>query len=106
VQVGNCGSPIETEAGWLLLTHGVGPLRRYCMGAVLLDINNPSRIIGQLEEPLLVPTAHEWSGYVPNVVYSCGAMVHNGRLYIPYGISDTATGFVSFALNELLDALK
>lgn len=106
VQVGNCGSPIETDSGWLLLTHGVGPLRRYCMGAVLLDLEDPSRIIGQLREPLLVPIREEWSGYVPNVVYSCGAMVHNGRLYIPYGISDTASGFVSLALGELLESLQ
>ena len=106
VQVGNCGSPIETDAGWLLLTHGVGPLRRYCMGAILLDLDDPSRVIGQLREPLLVPSTEEWSGYVPNVVYSCGAMLHNERLYIPYGISDSATGFISLDLDELLDALR
>jgi predicted GH43/DUF377 family glycosyl hydrolase len=76
------------------------------MGAILLDINDPSRVIGQLREPLLVPTSEEWSGYVPNVVYSCGAMVHNEMLYIPYGISDTASGFVSLALNDLLENLE
>ena len=72
VQIGNCGSPMETKEGWLLLTHGVGPMRQYCIGAMLLDLDDPSKIIGQTEEPLLVPTAEESSGYVPNVVYSCG----------------------------------
>jgi predicted GH43/DUF377 family glycosyl hydrolase len=102
VQIGNCGSPIETEAGWLLLTHGVGPMRRYCMGAVLLDLKDPSRIIGQLARPLLAPIKDERVGYVPNVVYSCGAMLHNDLLIIPYGISDAATGFATVALNQLL----
>ena len=102
VQIGNCGSPIETEAGWLVLTHGVGPMRKYCMGAILLDLKDPSRVIGQLARPLLVPIKDERVGYVPNVVYSCGAMVHNDLLIIPYGISDAATGFATVALKELL----
>ena len=105
VQIGNCGSPIETDAGWLLLTHGVGPMRRYCMGATLLDLDDPARVIGQLTEPLLMPAADERSGYVPNVVYSCGAMVHNGILVIPYGISDAATGFATVNLDQLLGQL-
>jgi predicted GH43/DUF377 family glycosyl hydrolase len=105
VQVGNCGSPIETDEGWLLLTHGVGPMRRYCMGAVLLDLRDPSRVIGRLAEPLLVPEEDERSGYVPNVVYSCGGMLHNGNLVIPYGISDAATGFAVVALCDIMNRL-
>ena len=105
-QLGNCGSPIETEAGWLVLTHGVGPMRKYCIGAVLLDRSDPSRIIGRLKEPLLGPAADEREGYVPNVVYSCGSMVHNGVLILPYAVSDTATRFASVPLDELLSALR
>ena len=88
VQLGNCGSPIETEAGWLVLTHGVGPMRKYAMGAFLLDLNDPLRVIGRLEAPLLEPNADEREGYVPNVVYSCGAVVHGKDLVIPYAMSD------------------
>jgi len=106
VQIGNCGSPIETDAGWLLLTHGVGPMRRYCMGAVLLDKDDPSKVIGELDKPLLSPTDEERSGYVPNVVYSCGGLVHNGNLVIPYGISDAATGFAVVQLEQLLSKLS
>ena len=106
VQIGNCGSPIETDAGWVLLTHGVGTMRQYCIGAILLDKNDPSRVIGTLEEPLLSPTDEERSGYVPNVVYSCGGLVHNGNLVIPYGISDAATGFAVIRLDQLLERLK
>ena len=105
-QLGNCGSPIETEAGWLVLTHGVGPMRKYCIGAALLDRNDPSRVIGQLKEPLLRPAPEEREGYVPNVVYSCGALVHHGVLILPYAVSDTATRFASIALDELLGALR
>ncbi|MEI7865658.1 MAG: glycoside hydrolase family 130 protein [Chthoniobacterales bacterium] len=105
-QLGNCGSPIETEAGWLVLTHGVGPVRKYCIGAALLDLDDPSRVIGRLREPLLGPASDERDGYVPNVVYSCGSMVHNGVLILPYAVSDTATRFVSVSLQELLDALR
>lgn len=105
VQIGNCGSPLETDAGWLLLTHGVGPMRKYCLGAMLLDRDNPRNIIGQLEQPLIMPTAEERSGYVPNVVYSCGAMIHGRNLVIPYGISDVATGFATVGLGSLLECL-
>lgn len=105
-QLGNCGSPIETEAGWLVLTHGVGPMRKYCIGAALLDRDDPSRIIGRLDEPLLRPAPDEREGYVPNVVYSCGALVHGGILILPYAVSDTATRFASVPLDELLGALR
>jgi predicted GH43/DUF377 family glycosyl hydrolase len=107
VQIGNCGSPIETEAGWLLLTHGVGPMRQYCIGATLLDLEEPCRLLGQTREPILVPDAcgRSW-GYVPNVVYSCGAMVHNRKVILPYAISDLSTGAVRIDLDELLAALR
>jgi predicted GH43/DUF377 family glycosyl hydrolase len=105
VQVGNCGSPIETDAGWLVLTHGVGPMRRYCIGATLLDRDDPTKLISQLDEPLLTPGPDERMGYVPNVVYSCGSLVHNGILVIPYGISDAATGFATVPLDDLLGRL-
>jgi len=105
VQIGNCGSPLLTDVGWLLLTHGVGPMRKYCIGAVLLDKNNPTKVIGQLNGPLLSPTDEERSGYVPNVVYSCGGLIHNDMLVIPYGISDAATGFAIVSLDELLQNL-
>ncbi len=106
VQVGNCGSPIETEAGWLVLTHGVGPMRKYCVGAILLDLQDPSRIVGRLTEPLIVPAEDERDGYVPNVVYSCGALVHCGELVIPYAISDTSTGVVTVGMDELLSRMR
>jgi predicted GH43/DUF377 family glycosyl hydrolase len=106
VQLGNCGSPIETKDGWLLLTHGVGPMRKYSMGAFLLDLEDPSRVIGRLAEPLLAPNENEREGYVPNVVYSCGAVVHSGQLIIPYAMSDYASTFATVALDELLAALK
>lgn len=105
VQIGNGGSPIETEAGWLLLTHGVGPVRRYHIGALLLDLQNPLRVIGRLREPLLSPTEVEREGYVPNVVYSCGAMAYNGQLILPYAMSDTASGIATVRLDRLLDRL-
>jgi predicted GH43/DUF377 family glycosyl hydrolase len=105
VKLGNCGSPIETEDGWLVLTHGVGPMRKYCIGATLLDLHDPAKIIGRLKEPLLKPEANEREGYVPNVVYSCGSLIYNGRLILPYGISDTASSIVSIELRELLSAL-
>lgn len=105
IQVGNCGSPLETPAGWLLLTHGVGPMRSYCIGAMLLDLDDPLKVIGHLEEPLLMPTEEEREGYVPNVVYSCGALIHNEYLYLPYAMSDTATGFATVELNALLEKL-
>ncbi len=105
IQLGNCGSPIETDAGWIALTHGVGPMRRYVIGAELLDLHDPSRVIGHLREPLLVPADDERDGYVPNVVYSCGALLHAGQLVIPYGMSDTRIGVATVAVDQLLDAL-
>src|SRR5438067_5492170 len=105
VKLGNCGSPIETEAGWLVLTHGVGPMRKYCIGATLLALHDPEKVIGRLKEPLLRPEGNEREGYVPNVVYSCGSLVHNGQLILPYGISDTASSIVRIELSELLAAL-
>jgi predicted GH43/DUF377 family glycosyl hydrolase len=106
VQMGNCGSPIETDAGWLVLSHGVGPMRQYCMGAFLLDKADPSIVIGRLHEPLLKPNQNEREGYVPNVVYTCGALVHNGLLVIPYGLADHATSFATVPLADLLAAMK
>jgi predicted GH43/DUF377 family glycosyl hydrolase len=106
VQIGNCGSPLETDEGWLLLTHGVGPMRQYCIGATLLDLDDPGRIIGQTREPLLVPTGEERTGYVPNVVYSCGGMIHHDTLVIPYAMSDISTSFATLPLPELLKLLK
>lgn len=106
VQLGNCGSPIETDAGWLVLSHGVGPMRRYCIGAFLLDRDDPAKVIGRLHEPLLKPNENEREGYVPNVVYTCGALVHNGALIIPYGLADHATGFATAPLDEVLAAMR
>jgi predicted GH43/DUF377 family glycosyl hydrolase len=106
VQLGNCGSPIETDAGWLVLTHGVGPMRKYSMGAFLLDLEDPTHVIGRLKEPLLAPNENEREGYVPNVVYSCGGVVHAGHLIIPYAMSDYASTFATVPLDDLLTALK
>jgi predicted GH43/DUF377 family glycosyl hydrolase len=106
VQLGNCGSPIETDAGWLVLSHGVGPMRQYSIGAFLLDRDDPSKVIGRLREPLLKPNESEREGYVPNVVYTCGALVHNGELIIPYGLADHATGFATIPLVEVLEAME
>ena len=106
VQLGNCGSPIETGAGWLVLSHGVGPMRKYAIGAFLLDRDDPSKVIGRLREPLLKPNQDEREGYVPNVVYTCGALVHDGDLIIPYGLADHATGFATVALAEVLAAME
>jgi predicted GH43/DUF377 family glycosyl hydrolase len=106
VQLGNCGSPIETDAGWLVLSHGVGPMRRYCIGAFLLDRDDPTKVIGRLREPLLKPNKREREGYVPNVVYTCGALLHNGELIIPYGLADHATGFATVPLAEVLAAMN
>jgi predicted GH43/DUF377 family glycosyl hydrolase len=106
VQIGNCGPPIETDQGWLVLTHGVGPMRQYSIGAILLDKDDPSRIVGELPEPLLAPTEQEREGYVPNVVYSCGSLLHGEILIIPYAMADKATSFASCNIHELLAALK
>jgi len=106
IQLGNCGSPIETEAGWLVITHAVGPFRTYYLSAMLLDLDDPERVIGTLETPLLSPANADRDGYVPNVVYSCGSLVHSGRLVIPFGIADTSVGFATAPLDELLDRLS
>ncbi|HVE16696.1 MAG TPA: glycoside hydrolase family 130 protein [Chthoniobacterales bacterium] len=105
VKIGNCGSPLETEAGWLVITHGVGPMRRYCIGAILLDLDDPSQVIGWLEKPLIEPSGEYREGYVPNVVYSCGAMLHGSRLILPYALSDTSSTVVTLEIGELLAAL-
>jgi predicted GH43/DUF377 family glycosyl hydrolase len=102
IQVGNCGSPVETDEGWLLLTHGVGPMRQYWIGALLLDLEDPSRVIGELAEPLLVPNEDERDGYVPNVLYSCGAMRHGSHLIIPYAIADAHIAIATVPISELL----
>ena len=106
IKIGNCGSPIETEAGWLVLSHGVGAMRKYCLGAFLLDLNDPTRVIGRLREPLLSPNESERDGYVPNVVYTCGALLHGRELIIPYAMSDSATSFATVPLDELLAAME
>ncbi len=106
VKVGNCGSPMETDAGWLVITHGVGPLRRYCIGAILLDLHDPARVIGRLRQPLLEPEAGPGrEGYVPNVVYSCGSIIHGREVFIPYAMNDRVSTLVSVSLDELLGAL-
>ena len=105
-QVGNCGSPLETSAGWLVLTHGVGPMRRYALGALLLDLEHPERVIASLAEPLLAPDETERDGYVPNVVYSCGGLIHDGTLWLPYGVSDARVGFATVEVDALLEALQ
>jgi predicted GH43/DUF377 family glycosyl hydrolase len=106
VQIGNCGSPIETEYGWLVITHAVGYMRKYSIGASLLDIDNPEIEIGRLKDPLIVPNPDEREGYVPNVVYSCGSIIHNGELVLPYGLSDHSSGFATVNLKVLLDRLR
>ena len=106
IQMGNCGSPIETEVGWLVLSHGVGPMRKYCIGAFLLDRDDPAKVIARLRDPLIVPNDKEREGYVPNVVYSCGSMIHAGQLIIPYGTSDSATTFATVSLDEVLTAMQ
>ena len=106
IQLGNCGSPVETAEGWLVLTHGVGPMRRYCIGAVLLDLEEPSKVIGRLSEPLLEPDENEREGYVPNVVYTCGSMVHGDKLIMPYAMSDYATRVALVDIPELIERMK
>jgi predicted GH43/DUF377 family glycosyl hydrolase len=106
VQVGNCGSPVETSEGWLTLFHGVGPMRKYSIWAELLDIDDPSRVIGRLNEPILTPDEHERDGYVPNVVYSCGSMLHGDVLIVPYGIADQRCRVATVSIPELLTRLK
>lgn len=105
VQIGNAGSPLETEHGWLVITHGVGPMRTYSLGAMLLDRDDPTQVIARLQEPLLTANEKERDGYVPNVVYSCGALIHNHELIIPYAMSDYASSIAGFSLDELFDEL-
>jgi predicted GH43/DUF377 family glycosyl hydrolase len=105
IQLGNCGSPIETDDGWLVLTHGVGPMRTYSIGALLLDLDDPTVVIGRLREPLLAPEPDEQDGYVPNVVYSCGGLVHAGTLVIPYGIADSSIGIATVPLATVISSL-
>jgi len=105
IQMGNCGSPLETSAGWLVLTHGVGAMRRYCIGAILLDRDDPSRVIGRLKEPLIKPEAEEREGYVPNVVYTCGSLIHNGTLVIPYAISDSVSTVATVPVDAVIAAM-
>ena len=106
VQVGNCGSPIELDQGWLVLTHGVGPMRTYSIGALLLDIDDPTVVIGQTEEPLIAPLPDERDGYVPNVVYSCGALRHEDRLLVPFGIADSRIGFATLVIDDVLASMS
>ncbi len=106
VQMGNCGSPLETEEGWLVITHGVGPMREYVLGASLFDLENPEIEIGRLDYPLLSPNSEEREGYVPNVVYSCGSIIHNGNLILPYAMSDCVSSYATIDLNVLLTELK
>lgn len=106
VQIGNCGSPIETDKGWILLTHGVGPMREYSIGVILLDLENPSQIIGNMSEPLLTCNNEEREGYVPNVVYSCGSIIHENNLIIPYAMSDTCSGIATVGLHELFNNIE
>ncbi|PQP35430.1 glycosidase [Desulfobacteraceae bacterium SEEP-SAG9] len=106
MQIGNCGSPLETNEGWIVLTHGVGPMRQYCIGAILLDLENPTKIIARLDEPLLAPHEKEREGYVPNVVYSCGAIIHNNELVIPYAMSDINSGIATVVVNDLLKCMR
>jgi predicted GH43/DUF377 family glycosyl hydrolase len=103
-QIGNCGSPIETSEGWLLLTHGVGPMRTYCIGAELLDLKKPSKIISQIPEPILIPHPREREGYVPNVVYSCGGIIHNNELVLPYAMSDSSCGVATINMDAMMRA--
>ena len=106
VQIGNCGSPIELDEGWLLLTHGVGPVRKYSIGAALLDKSDPSRVLARSREPLVRPEPSEREGYVPNVVYTCGAMRHNDTIILPYAVSDTFSSFATIRISALLEAMK
>jgi len=106
IQIGNCGSPLETAEGWIVLTHGVGPMRKYCIGAMLLDLETPTKVIARLDEPLLAPHEREREGYVPNVVYSCGGVIHNDELVIPYAMSDINSGIATVAVNDLLTSMR
>lgn len=105
-QIGNCGAPLWTSEGWLVITHGVGAMRRYCIGASLFDLEDPTKEIGRLTQPLLSPLEEEREGYVPNVVYSCGSMINNGSLILPYAVSDYSSSYATVDMSELLQALR
>lgn len=104
-KIGNCGSPLKTDQGWLLITHGVGPMRKYQLGACLLDLENPKKVLARLHDPLLAPDEHEREGYVPNVVYTCGAMLHKESLIVPYAMSDSASGIAEFSVGEVVRSM-
>jgi predicted GH43/DUF377 family glycosyl hydrolase len=106
LQLGNCGSPIELPQGWLVITHGVGPMRTYALGALLLDLNDPTKVLARLSKPLLIPDTDEQDGYVPNVVYSCGSLIHAGTLYLPYGIADQSISYCTVSVKDLLSAMS
>jgi predicted GH43/DUF377 family glycosyl hydrolase len=106
LQLGNCGSPIETEAGWLVLTHGVGPMRTYSLGAMLLDLDEPQRVLAQTEEPIIQPVFGRRDGYVPNVVYSCGAVAHNDILVLPYGVGDQSISIATVSIEQLVRSMQ
>ena len=106
IQIGNCGSPVLTDAGWLVVTHGVGAMRKYALGCALLDRDDPSKVIGRTKEPILTAIDADRSGYVPNVVYTCGVMKVGERLLVPYGISDSAVGFATVKIADLLDLMR
>ena len=106
VHIGNCGSPLETSEGWLVITHGTGPMREYCIGAILLDLENPTKVIKTLDQPLITANTEERDGYVPNVVYSCGSLIHNDTLFLPYGFSDYCTGIATVNVPELLSSMR
>jgi len=106
IQTGNCGSPLETDAGWLVLTHGVGPMRRYVISALLLDLAHPERVIAELPDALIAPDESERDGYVPNVLYSCGGLIHEGLLWLPYGAGDARIGFATVRVDALIAAMQ
>jgi predicted GH43/DUF377 family glycosyl hydrolase len=106
VQMGNCGSPIEIDEGWLVMTHGVGTVRNYCIGACLLDKNDPSKLLARTPRPVLAPSPHERDGYVPNVVYSCGALVQDRTMLLPYAIADSFTAFATVSIDNLLSVME
>jgi len=106
VQIGNCGAPIELDEGWLLLTHGVGAMRKYAIGAVLLDKDDPRKVIGRMPEPLLSPSQQDREGYVPNVLYTCGGLRHGRSLFLPYGVADSSVSFAMVDLPSLLAQMR
>ncbi len=105
VQMGNCGPPIELDEGWLMLTHGVGAMRKYSIGAVLLDKDDPSKVIGRTSEPILAAASEDREGYVPNVVYSCGALRHGDKVFIPFGVADSSVAFAFVSIKSLLEVM-